>query len=1388
MKKLLILILSTSIGTNIFGQIPKSPINIQSPNAVSFNVLGDYKVSSFVGSPAIDVGLCKITDGALDIPISLNYNANGVRPESHPSWTGLNFNLAVGGSIVRTVKDGADDNPELSSGFLYSRQIIGINDWNTTSGMKAIANVQGGKDTEPDEFSFNMMGISGKFYMGVDGQWRVQSEQSIKVEYIGTGSNTYPPFTPPNFTGNPWSGVGNGLYQGHLAGFILTDENGTKYEFGGGNTDYMEYSIEFFNQGRDTWICNAWYLKSVTTHTGQTINFTYERGDFIAQMYFSVYNKAYSVDGNVPVVPFGCSNWSSYFGSFGPYNGKLISPIYLKSITSKNTKIDFISSVSTELAYDENIFSTYLDYLLAHPSAGQANKLDFLPYLFDCFYPVFVNTSLCDTSTPLNQLLAKLKWRKLDIIRVTNTYDNTIAKEFEFTYNNVSTERLMLQKVQEKASTTSEVINPYEFFYYQYPTITLPHYAKTHTDHWGFNNGIIINTNTDFNNPSTYGTSNRSPATDSRYQLVGTLNKIKYPTGGFTDFTFEPHTYSKEVKLNRALGVDSYATTQLGGGLRISKIRSYDPAISSSVIEKKFYYVSGFNPLSPDTTLISSGVLGGKTQYYWSNYRPKPEDDNVTYYEEIFSTQSVLPSTENSLGSHIGYSEIVERPSTGGWIVKKYSNFDTGNFGEYLDEPFEGHLQAESTPYEPVNNKAFARGKLLSMSNYFENGNPTSKLIYTYGAVGAEYARAVRTDLKFLCGTFYNVFEATAYKIFTYKFKPIQEQSILYHQTIPSAFVTSTTNYGYNAYGQVNEIKKSQSDGSELISRIKYIPEYKDTLQPTCLTNRNICYVSCPNCTTIEEVKAWQDQCDATFEQCMNVSYEATADAILKMKSKHIWSVVEELKYRNRSFTEQLIGGNLTTPKEFTDNSVNNLLPFKVYKLHLANPIASSTVNFSYLNLSRNLMFDTRYKRHEMEFVGYNDEGNLLEMKDYGNVSTSYVWGYRNRLPIAEVKNTTYATITSELTTSTVNNLKNNVVSESVIRNTINQLRTGIDRKVSAYTHDPIYGVKSITDPSNITNYFERDGLGRLKTVKDKDGFILKNYTYQYAGATSGGNGCAIAAPSITSAPASSGCNTILTASACVGGTIAWSNSQTGNSITVPSVTSPTYTATCTVGTCTSSASNSLAGLTLPNGWNGVEIGAVLNGCTVLGNGQVRLRSDASTFGLGGSDPDNHYFFEKAYTGNVTIVAKIVSMPSSGAIRTGLMFKDNTGSKAPFFAIVQQGDNVVGKLYRNTTNADALIWQYDGSAPASIWMKIKKVGNVIKAYYSTAANPSISNDTDWIENLTGSIGNPAPSITWGSSFLIGMTLSNPTSSSIPTAQVIFSNVQIDNNGVLESSF
>lgn len=531
-----------------------------------------------------------------------------------------------------------------------------------------------------------------------------------------------------------------------------------------------------------------------------------------------------------------CESNPSLFPVNGPINGKLISPIYLKEIASDNYKIKFTSSQSTELRYDQAIFDAYVNWNKASgPGAGNSRTLDILTYLYPCFYPV--KSGACvETNPPLADLLAALQWRKLDKIQIQNSGGTTL-KEFEFTYNNLATERLMLQKVQEKSG--AKVLPAYEFSYFTSPGITLPPYARTHGDHWGYNNGKLIAA-VDFNIPnffSSYGTTFRSPDPDSKYVKLGTLTKIKYPTGGFTEFTFEPHAYAKEVKEKRWTGLDTYVADKLAGGLRIKQIKSYDPNVAGSDVVKTFSYVSGFNPAVPNAPLLSSGVLGGKAQYYWVGYQPKP-GDNFTYTENIFSTQSVLPGSENSYGSHIGYSEVVESSSTGGWTVYKFTNFDNG----YLDTAPSGTLQVSSTAYQPYNSAAFQRGKTISEEHYLQNADRVAKTTYQYALVGnlTDYsARAEKTLLKYLCDGDHRVYEGTAYLIDVRKFLPSQEVTTMYDQDSPAQFSAPVIkNYSYWPTGQLHIQGQTDSEGKELKTWYVYPPNSNDAVS-VAMTAKN---------------------------------------------------------------------------------------------------------------------------------------------------------------------------------------------------------------------------------------------------------------------------------------------------------------------------------------------------------------------------------------------------------------------------------------------------------------------------------------------------------------------------------------------------------------------
>ncbi|KAA0992802.1 T9SS type A sorting domain-containing protein [Dyadobacter aurulentus] len=820
--------------------IPQPPKTVQSPNAATLGSYGEIAVSPYTGKANISIDLHAVSDGNIQIPISLQYDAAGVRPDVHPGWTGLNFGLSTHYSVTRIVKDGYDEfipilGIEDQPGFMNVGSYINGNTWALPSEIQKVASMLKPQnwflDTEPDEYAFNAPGLSGKFYRGSDGNWKIQCDRPVVVEVIVTPNiHLYTPFTAPTGIkdGNVWANNNLGRYMEHFQGFKVTDEYGTQYIFGGSDMTCMEYSIDFFDQGKDTWVCNAWYLKSIVRHTGQVINFIYERGDFVNQMYFSVYNKTSGINGGNK---FGCENWSSLINQYGPYTGKLISPIYLKEISADNFKVKFLSTESTELRYTNDIFTTYESKKIL----DGYSKLDFLTFLYDCYPANYPNG--CGNPT-LAQLLAKLKWRKLDKIQIQNGSGSTI-KEFEFIYNNVATERLMLLKVQEKSGYNASKLPPYEFAYFS-NGFTLPGYGKSHTDHWGYNNGKLINVASDFTNFASYGTTHRSPAQLEGHLRVGSLTQIKYPTGGITKFRFEPHKYAKEVKLKRWEGEDPFGANQIAGGLRIKEVHSFDPGLAIPTVIKKYFYLATFNATNPDTSAaaLSSGVLGGKAQYYWPDYKPLPGDTNITVEEDIFSTQSVLPASENSMGSHIGYSQVVERSSTEGWIVHKFSNFDNG----YRDEAPSGFLQPSTTPYQPYNNKAFTRGKPLSEEHFFQNGNIGSKITHLYNLVGSinEYtARSVKTQYTPLCNTANIVYEGTAYIIDCRKFLPTEIATYHYDQDNPAALAASVRSLTYWPNGQLYIAGQSDSKSRTIKTWYKYAPNLADAIS-TAMVAKNI--------------------------------------------------------------------------------------------------------------------------------------------------------------------------------------------------------------------------------------------------------------------------------------------------------------------------------------------------------------------------------------------------------------------------------------------------------------------------------------------------------------------------------------------------------------------
>ena len=63
------------------------------PNAASLGKYGDIPVSYYNGVPNVGIPVYTVSDGPVNVPVSLSYHAGGVRPGEPASWVGLGWSL-----------------------------------------------------------------------------------------------------------------------------------------------------------------------------------------------------------------------------------------------------------------------------------------------------------------------------------------------------------------------------------------------------------------------------------------------------------------------------------------------------------------------------------------------------------------------------------------------------------------------------------------------------------------------------------------------------------------------------------------------------------------------------------------------------------------------------------------------------------------------------------------------------------------------------------------------------------------------------------------------------------------------------------------------------------------------------------------------------------------------------------------------------------------------------------------------------------------------------------------------------------------------------------------------------------------------------------------------
>jgi hypothetical protein len=494
--------------TNTIGKV-----SIASPTAASLGKYGDFPVSYNTGLPQISIPIYTVQAGSLSLPISLSYHASGLKVQEQASWVGAGWALNAGGCITRTVVGAADDRGKEGVN-------VCVNGYYSDTGYNsylfvphpgpAVAydgygtddqNFQWGvKDGEPDLYFFNFGGYSGKFYFNDDRTPIFVPEEDFKVQVDlnnGTGS------------------VG-------FQGFIVTTPDGVKYYFGmTGNDNTSVQPIEISipaNTVTGTAYSNtavsSWFLNKIVSADGtDSINFTYTPEQF-SEYGLSMFPTTGSIYPSV--------------GGYGLVK-TFIQGVRLTGISFPNGNVTITPSASPRSdldAYNPTVFTDqpnistgtnlYPSYSLGSIQISNANGF----CQKDSFYFGYFH----DNVNTLNGLLSGFSSYNI----TTDTY------------------RLRLDSVQETSCDATVKIPSYKF---SYNSELVPRKLSFGLDHWGFYNGVTTNqclipTYSQASSAGVPVVTFAGADRDASWPAMrgGALNQITYPTGGHTNFTFEPNT------------------------------------------------------------------------------------------------------------------------------------------------------------------------------------------------------------------------------------------------------------------------------------------------------------------------------------------------------------------------------------------------------------------------------------------------------------------------------------------------------------------------------------------------------------------------------------------------------------------------------------------------------------------------------------------------------------------------------------------------------------------------------------------------------------------------------------------------------------------------------
>ncbi|MDR2927358.1 MAG: hypothetical protein LBV41_04045 [Cytophagaceae bacterium] len=528
------------------------------------------------------------------------------------------------------------------------------------------------------------------------------------------------------------------------------------------------------------------------------------------------------------------------------------------------------------------------------------------------------------------------------------------------------------------------------------------------------------------------------------------LKKITYPTGGTTEYVYEPHQYNKAggISLNKSVK---------GGGQRIAKIISRADDNTPALIT---YYKYGQNEDGNGKANFNLTLDNFVNKVINIAFEPA-----VWMYDED-GFHSLIPcnrkisavetfSTEPVFGELLNFAVNYERVSAYKYDEDSHShNGKTISDYEIPVRYYSAKMDAVSMPtshyYELFNyfnlhwNQSVVKDYRLGYKPVlvkrmeFDNTTVLKEEFFEYQSYGAAVYKGLKVDQKlFFSREFYSSYYPNC--------SPLDTEYTRLQDVIGRLF--SYSHYSIHAGTSLLSSKTTKTyniSGSNPVIEVESY-EYGDDysqLKKSSVTNS----------TGIK------------YETFMHYPYDKTGTVYQSMTEKNIVSpVIEQYTTHNNTETARIV-------TEYTNSSS------VTGGLFLPHTVSNS------FSGAGNLITKLTYNK-------YNTRGNIREYTEDNGNKTVVLWGYSNRHPIAVIRNTDYSTVSRLLGADRIARMENATTPLDNDMSAVDNLRISTDAamtnaQVSTLRYKPFIGMTSMTDPHGITTYYEYDSFGRVKEIK----------------------------------------------------------------------------------------------------------------------------------------------------------------------------------------------------------------------------------------------------------------------------------------------------------------